>query len=407
MAGWRINLLVLWFGNFLVMAGMTMIVPFLPLYIQEMGLHDPNRLATWAGIIFAGNFVTSFLFQPIWGGLADRYGRKVMLLRSGFGMAVVMTLMGLAQTPWHLFLLRMLNGVISGFVPASVSLMSAGTPKDKMGVAMGTLQSGSVAGSILGPLFGGVLAEWIGFRPIFFITGGLLFAASLLAAFLVKEKFDTAMAKKQQTMSIFSGFKELSTTKEPPALYSVTFVIQFAILSSMPLIPLFVQRLHGGGEMLAFYAGLVGSVTGFSNMIASPLLGRVGDRLGSQRVLAISLIGAALAFIPQAMVHNIWRLFAARFLLGIFMGGLLPSVQTLIRKFTPDGMESRSYSFNSSALALGNMLGPVIGGAVSGWIGIRGLFVMSTVLLLLNAVWVRKSLYRRRQGRAGSSGALS
>ncbi|UUZ80026.1 MFS transporter [Paenibacillus sp. P26] len=307
MAGWRINLLVLWFGNFLVMAGMTMIVPFLPLYIQEMGLHDPNRLATWAGIIFAGNFVTSFLFQPIWGGLADRYGRKVMLLRSGFGMAVVMTLMGLAQTPWHLFLLRMLNGVISGFVPASVSLMSAGTPKDKMGVAMGTLQSGSVAGSILGPLFGGVLAEWIGFRPIFFITGGLLFAASLLAAFLVKEKFDTAMAKKQQTMSIFSGFKELSTTKEPPALYSVTFVIQFAILSSMPLIPLFVQRLHGGGEMLAFYAGLVGSVTGFSNMIASPLLGRVGDRLGSQRVLAISLIGAALAFIPQAMVHNIWR----------------------------------------------------------------------------------------------------
>ncbi|MCZ8512047.1 MFS transporter [Paenibacillus filicis] len=407
MARWRINLIVLWFGNFLVMGGMTMIVPFLPLYIQEMGIHDPKQVATWAGVIFAGNFVTSFLFQPIWGGLADRYGRKVMLLRSGFGMAIVMTLMGLAFTPWHLFLLRMLNGVISGFVPAAVALMSASTPKDRMGVAMGTLQSGGVAGSILGPLFGGVLAEWIGFRPIFYITGGLLFVASLLAAFLVKDTFDAARAQKQPSKSILSSFKELSQIKQLPSLYSVTFVIQFAILSSMPLIPLFVQELHGSGELLAFYAGLVGSVTGFSNMIASPLLGRLGDKLGSQRVLAISLIGAALAFIPQAMVHNIWQLFASRFLLGVFMGGLLPSVQTLIRKFTPDGMESRSYSFNSSALSLGNMMGPVIGGAVSGWIGIRGIFIVASVLLILNALWVRRSLYGGQRSSPGDRKALS
>ncbi|CAG7625456.1 Staphyloferrin B transporter [Paenibacillus solanacearum] len=395
MANWKINLTVLWFGNFLVMGGMTMIVPFLPLYIQEMGIHDAHAVAMWAGIIFAGNFVTSFIFQPIWGGLADRYGRKVMLLRSGFGMAIVMTLMGFALTPWHLLLLRMLNGVISGFVPAAVSLLSTNTPREKMGMAMGTLQSGGVAGTILGPLFGGLLAEWIGFRPIFYITGGLLFAASLLATFLVKESFDSAQAKRQPKQSIWVGLKELSKIQELPALYSVTFVIQFSILSSMPLIPLFVQELHGSGELLAFYAGLVGSITGFSNMIASPLLGKIGDRIGSVKVLAIALIGAGLAFIPQALVTNIWQLFAARFMLGIFMGGLLPSVQTLIRQYTPNGMESRSYAFNTSSLSLGNMLGPVIGGALSGWIGIRGIFMVAAVMLFLNMIWVRLTLYRR------------
>ncbi|ALS20976.1 MFS transporter [Paenibacillus naphthalenovorans] len=397
MERWKINLIVLWLGQFMVMSGMTMIIPFLPLYIQEMGIHDPHEVAVWAGLIFAANFVSSFIFQPIWGGLADRFGRKVMLLRSGFGMAFVMMFMGMAATPLHLLLLRLANGVISGFMPAAVALVSANTPRERMGFAMGTLQSGSVAGTILGPLFGGVLAEWVGFRPIFYITGGLLFAASVLAAFLVKEKFDIEQAKTRPKMSVFSGFRELIRIRQLPALYSVTFLIQFSILSSMPLIPLFVQELHGSGQLLAFYAGLVGSVTGFSNMIASPLLGRLGDRLGSQRILAIALIGTGLAFIPQAFVTNIWQLLASRFLLGVFMGGLLPSVQTLIRQYTPSGMESRAYSFNTSALALGNMLGPVIGGAVSGLIGIRGIFMTAAVLLLLNALWVRLSLFPRNQ----------
>lgn len=394
MARWQINLIVLWLGQFLVMGGMTMIIPFLPLYIQEMGITDAHTVAMWSSVIFAGNFVTSFLFQPLWGGLADRYGRKVMLLRSGFGMAVVMTLMGLASSPLHLLLLRVLNGVISGFMPAAVALMSTNTPREKIGFAMGTLQSGGVAGSILGPFIGGLLAEWIGFRYIFYITGALLFCASLLALFLVKEKFDATAAQKKPKVSTLQSFNELKKTKELPSLYAVTFVIQFSMLSSMALIPLFVQELHGKGEMLAFYAGLVGSVTGFSNMIASPILGRLSDRIGSVKILAVCLVGAAVSFIPQALVSNIWQLLAARFMLGIFMGGMLPSVQMLIRTYTPNGMESRSYSFNTSALALGNMLGPVVGGTLSSWIGIRGLFTMAAVLLFANMLWVRKSLIR-------------
>lgn len=403
MANWKINLVVLWIGSFLVMSGMTMIVPFLPLYIQEMGITDPHEVSLWAGAIFAGNFVTAFLFQPIWGGLADRYGRKVMLLRSGFGMSLVMILMGFSGAPWHLLMLRIANGIISGFVPAAVSLQSANTPRERIGFAMGTLQSGQVAGTILGPLIGGVLAEWIGFRPIFYITGALIFTATIVALVLVKEKFDVKEAAAQPKLSVIKGFKELSSITQLPIIYSVTFIIQFSMISSLPLMPIFVQELHPSGEWLALFAGLVGSITGLSNMIASPILGKLSDRVGASRVLLFSLIGAAIAFIPQAFVTNLWQLFAARFLLGIFIGGLLPPVQTLIRHFTPSGMESRSYSFNASFLSLGNMLGPVIGGAVSGYIGIRGIFLCAAALLLANAVWVRKGLYTKGMGAASSS----
>ena len=161
MEPWKKNLGVLWIGQFLVMGGMTMIMPFMSLYLQSprIGITDPHEIATWSGVIFAGNFVTAFLFQPLWGKLSDKYGRKMMLLRSGFGMAIVMVLMGFATSPWHLLVLRMVNGTISGFNPAAVSLVSATTPKEKMGFAMGTLQSGGIAGTILGPFLGGLLAD--------------------------------------------------------------------------------------------------------------------------------------------------------------------------------------------------------------------------------------------------------
>ncbi|WP_307202040.1 MFS transporter [Paenibacillus harenae] len=397
MEQWKKNLVVLWFGQFLVMAGMTMIIPFLSLYLQfDLGLSDPHEIGIWAGVIFAGNFVTSFIFQPIWGKFADRYGRKIMLLRSGFGMAIVMVLMGFATNPWHLLLLRMLNGTISGFNPASIALISATTPKERMGFAMGTIQSGGIAGTILGPLFGGLLADTVGYRPIFYLTGALLFGASLLALIVVKEPFDRAKAAARVQASVVEGLRKLARIPQLMSLFAVTFLIQFAMMSPMTLIPLYVQELHGTAANLAFWAGFVGSVTGLSNLVASPLLGKLADRIGGEKILGVALIGAAISFIPQALAGTVWQLLLARFMLGIFLGGLIPAVNTLIRKYTPDGMESRSYSFNTSALAIGNMIGPITGGALSGYIGIQGLFVLSAFMMMLNAFWVWQSLLRRR-----------
>ncbi|UVI28212.1 MFS transporter [Paenibacillus spongiae] len=396
MVQWKKNLMVLWFGQFLVMAGMTMIIPFLSLYLQsELGLTDPHEIATWAGFIFAGNFITAFVFQPLWGKLSDRYGRKMMLLRSGFGMAIVMVLMGFATSPWHLLLLRMVNGTISGFNPASVSLISATTPKNRMGFAMGTLQSGGIAGTILGPFMGGLLADQVGYRPIFYITGTLLFLASLLALFVVKESFDRTQAAQKPNVSVIEGFRRLGRIPQLMSLFAVSFMIQFAMIGPMPLMPLYVQELLGTTVDLAFWAGFVGSAAGLSNLVAAPLLGRLSDRVGQERILGISLVGAAVMFIPQAMADSVWQLLVYRFIQGMFLGGLIPSVNSLIRKHTPDGMEGRAYSFNSSTLSLGNMIGPVVGGFISGWIGIEGVFLVSSGLFILNAIWVWQTLAKR------------
>jgi MFS family permease len=392
---WKVNLLVLWFGQFLVNAGMTMITPFLTLYLaKDLGVQGEHEIGIWAGLIFAANFLTSFIFQPLWGKLADKYGRKIMLLRSSFGMAIVMVLMGFAQSPMQLLLLRLLNGTISGFNPASIALVSGTTPKARMGFSMGLMQSGSVAGTILGPLIGGFLADLIGFRPIFYVVGALLFIASLLALFLVKEKFDRAEAAQEPQVSVMEGLKELIKIPQLPALFGVTFLLQFAMISPMALLPLYVEKLNGPAENIAFLAGMVSAVTGISNMLASPLLGKLSDKVGAHRILTYALIGASLFLIPQAFVTSVWQLIIVRFLMGIFMGGLLPSVNALIRSYTPDGKESRAFGFNGSTLSLGNMLGAIIGGFLSGYIGIEGLFIISGSLLLLNTVWVRVKLYK-------------
>ncbi len=380
----------------MVNAGMTMITPFLSLYLaRDLHVQGEHAIGLWAGTIFAANFATSFIFQPIWGKLSDKYGRKIMLLRSGFGMAIVITLMGFATLPWHLLALRLLNGTISGFNPASVSLISGTAPKERMGFAMGTIQSGNVAGTILGPLIGGLMAEYIGFRPIFYITGALMFIGTVLALVFVKENFDREEAAHIPQPSVLQGFLELNKTPQLTALFAVTFLLQFAMLSPMSLLPLYVEKLHGAAANVSFWAGFVSAVTGISNMATSPVLGRVSDKVGAHRILTYCLIGAAATLIPQAFVHTVWQLIVIRFLMGVFMGGLLPSVNALIRFYTPDGMESRAFGFNSSTLALGNMLGSLIGGFLAGFIGIEGLFIISGILLLINTIWVRIKLYEK------------
>lgn len=147
---------------------MSCVTPFLPLYLQEMGLTDHDEVLLWSSLIYGANLLTAFLFAPIWGKVADQHGRKLMLIRSGLGMAITISLMGVASGPIHLLLLRLLNGVLSGFSPAAIALTATSTPKEKSGYALGILHSGSVAGTICGPLLGGLLADQFGFRAVFF-----------------------------------------------------------------------------------------------------------------------------------------------------------------------------------------------------------------------------------------------
>lgn len=396
MEQWKRNLWILFVCQFLVLGSMTMILPFMPLYLQELGMTDKDEISLWSGLIFGASFFTAFLFSPFWGRLADKHGRKMMILRSGFGMSITIILLGFATSPIMLLLLRLLNGVVSGFIPASIGLVATNTPKEHTGYALGTLQSGAVAGSIIGPLFGGMMADTFGFRMIFNITGiGVLIAATVVLLFVKEIEKPTGEVPKSNAIQ---DFKQVTVHQPMVALFFVAFLIQLAMVGVNPMIPLFVQELSSG-QNVAFLAGAATAVMGFSNMIASPQLGKLADKTSRHKVLFLSLSIAAVVSIPTAFVTDLWQLFVLRFLLGLCAGGLLPTVNSLIKQLAPDGMESRTYGFSNSFVYLGNMLGPILGGWISAGIGIRGVFVFSTLTFFINVLLVKFYIRPVMEGR--------
>ncbi|GEB35429.1 MULTISPECIES: MFS transporter [Brevibacillus] len=401
---WRRNLYVLCGSLFVVMVAMSMIMPFLPLYIQQdFGIDDPHQVTAWAGIIFGANFLTAGLVSPIWGNLADKHGRKIMILRSGYFMSITVALTGFAGSLWQLLALRLINGLVGGIIPASTALVASSVPKERIGWAQGLLQSFITAGTIMGPLFGGVLANQIGFRMIFLITGSLLLLATLVITFTVKESF--VPPEKKDRSSLKEDFQMIFSSKELPALFFVTVMIQFALFSIVPVLPIYISQLvQSEGAKVALWAGIVQAAMGIANVFASPQLGRLGDRFGSQKVLLFALLGAAILFIPQGLVWTVWQLVVLRFLLGLSLGGLLPSVNALLRRATPSHMVSRVYGYNNSFVSIGSMLGPMIGGFMAGYVSINGVFFMTSAFLFINAGWVYYSFFRNKTVQSTDSG---
>lgn len=376
---WKRTLLILWIADFFCAMGMSLILPFLPLYIEQLGVHQTQAVERWTGWIFASQFIVAVIFQPLWGSVADKYGRKVMLLRAGFGMGIVTALMGLVTQPWHLLVLRIINGVFSGFISMSISLLASVAPNEQSGRALGTLQTGLIAGNLLGPLAGGILAEKMGYHHIFFLTGAFLCLAGLLILFFVHEEQKPAARAKQKNKVHWGMVKPLLP------VFIASFVTNLGMMSIEPLATVYAKTIYHGMH-LEFFAGLVVSITGIANLIGAPTLGRIGDKIGQKRVLAFALLMAALAFIPQALAGNITTLLIGRFLLGLFIGGLVPSLNVLVKKLAPHEIQATIFGFNSSSLFLGNFVGPLIGSHVAAVWGIRSVFYVTMTILLINSI---------------------
>ncbi|NGQ96614.1 multidrug efflux MFS transporter [Brevibacillus sp. SYP-B805] len=383
---WKRTLWILWAANFIAVSGVSLIIPFLPLFIEELGVHQMAEVAQWTGWIFAAQSVTAVIFQPLWGSLADKYGRKVMLLRAGIGMGVMTIIMGFANAPWQLLVLRLVNGIFSGFISMSISLQASVTPDEHSGKALGTLQTGQMAGSLIGPLGGGVLAEVFGFRSVFVITGLLLLLASLIVAMFVKENVS---AKSWQIKAEGNGAAAAAWAELLPLLpvFIATMVTQVGMMSIQPILTIYTKMLYHGSH-LELIAGLVVAMAGIANLIGSPLLGRIGDRIGQRKVLILSLTMAAVTFVPQALTHSILVLLVSRFLLGLFVGGMLPSLNVLVKKLAPRQMQAKAFGFNSSSQFLGNLLGPLIGSSVAASYDIRYVFYITMGVLLSNALLI-------------------
>ncbi|MFV0557875.1 MAG: multidrug efflux MFS transporter [Enterococcus sp.] len=397
---WEKNLLVLWFGTFMAGIAFSLVMPFMALYIDTLGDFSQRALTLWSGLSFSATFLVTALVSPLWGRLADRKGRKLMLLRAALGMAIVLGLMGLVTNVYQLLALRLLQGVFAGYISNATALVATGTPKEKSGQVLGTLATGTVSGTLLGPLVGGIIASTFGYRYTFLITASILFLVFLLSLFFVHEEF-TPIEKKdmQPAKEIFAQIKH---PKLILGMFITTMIIQASNNSISPIISLYIRDLlHGHGDV-TMVSGIIASLPGIATLIAAPRFGRLGDKIGSERILVIGLILATIVYIPMAFVTNVWQLAFLRFLIGISDACLLPAVNALLTRHSPQQAAGRIFSYNQSFQASGNVLGPLIGSTVSGFFGYRGVFISTSLLVLLNLGLVRYNTVDLRQKQTAS-----
>lgn len=390
---WKINLISVWFGCFFTGLAISQIIPFLPLYIEQLGIKDADSLSLWSGLTFSITFVVSAAVAPLWGSLADRKGRKLMLLRAAFGMGLVILLQAFVTQAWQLLLLRALMGLTSGYIPNAMALVAAQVPRERSGWALSCVSTGQIGGVILGPLIGGLLADWVGLRLVFIITAVLLMISFFVTLFLIKETGYIPISKKDK-LNARQVFATLDNPKLMLCLFFTTMVIQMCNGSVNPILTLFVRELAPGAENIAFLSGFIAALPGISALLSAPRLGRIGDRIGTQRILLATMVISLLLFIGMSFVTNATQLGILRFLLGFADGAMMPAVQTLLVRHSRDNITGRIFGYNQSFMYLGNVAGPMLGAAVSALAGYRWVFFATAMVVLINVIFLRR-FYRR------------
>jgi MFS transporter, DHA1 family, multidrug resistance protein len=398
MESWRKNLYVLWGSQFLAMIGMNLVVPFLPFFIRQLGVSDQDELARWSGIVFAGPFFTSFIATPFWGTMGDKYGRKLMVVRAIFGLGISQFLIGFSQNVFQLLMFRLIQGVISGFIAAALALVSTSTPKEKIGYALGFLQSATAGGTVLGPAIGGLLADIIGYREIFFIVAGLCFVSGFLIVKLVRETPQPKLDGEQP--SVLQNFKFMLTN---PQLRIVAFAIIFSQVAALmiePLFALFIENFKTGTKYLSTLTGITFAISGIFMVISSPWWGKRNDRLGFKHNLILALTGTGISYSFHLIVPNLVSLGILRAALGFARGGILHALYSLTSLYSPPNRQSGLIGIASSLTVLGNMIGPLAGGVVAGRFGLRAVFIVNSLLFLIISLVVWKYLIEQRKHQA-------
>ncbi|KRN01955.1 major facilitator superfamily permease [Levilactobacillus senmaizukei DSM 21775 = NBRC 103853] len=363
------------------------IMPFLSLYIGSLGDYSKSQVTMYAGLVYAADFFVSAISAPLWGMIADKKGRKLMLLRASFGTAIAMGLMGFATTVWQLVALRALQGVFAGYISNAQALVASQTPRKHSGAALSTLMTGVTSGMLLGPVIGGILAQLFSIRLTFFITAFLLLLTFVLSWIFVQEKFKPVPAKPASEKSL----NPLAAFPKPKlilVLLTSTLIVQFGNISISPIISLYVKELMHNVGPITVVAGIIAALPGISNIFASPRLGRYGDKHGSGKVLIFGYIFATVMYLPQGFVHSVWMLGILRFMIGISDGALFPEIQTLLTKNSPIELTSTVFSWNQSFQAIGNMMGSLLGGWIAGIFNYNAVFISTAMLMLINLAMI-------------------
>ena len=380
---WQRNLKIAWIGTFFTGASFSIVMPFMALYIEELGVKG-DMVEWYTGLSVAISALASALVSPIWGRLADRYGRKPMMIRAS--MVMTFTMGGLALVPnvfWLLFL-RTLNGLFAGYVPNATALIASQVPQNRSGYALGTLSTGLTAGVLIGPLLGGTLSEAFGMRGTFLLVGLILFICCLLTVFGLREDFQPI--EKGEMMTLSQVFAKIPSKSILIGLFVTSMIIQISAQSIAPMLALYIRYL-GQRDNILFYSGLIVSAMGFSSLLSTPFLGKLGDRIGNHRLLLIGLFYSFLLYFLCGFAGSALQLGILRFAYGFGVGALMPSVNSLLTKMTPKEGISRIFSFNQSFSYIGQVLGPFVGSAVATGLGYRCVFFVTAMIVFGNFVW--------------------
>ena len=397
---WRRNLFVCMVGSFTTIVAMTLLLPFLPLYVEELGVREHAAIVQWSGVAYGAAFFTAALVAPLWGRLADLYGRKLMLIRASLGMAVAMALIGMAQDVWQLVGLRLLAGLLGGYASGSMVLVATQTPKERSGWALGTMSSAIMAGNLAGPLIGGALPPLFGMRATFLYAGAVIFLTFLATVFLIKEEKRPAPPKDGKARGAWSSIPD----KRPVlAMLFTGTLLMLANMSIEPIITVYVATLVADPAHVTMMAGLAMSAGALGSILSAARLGRLADRIGQWNVIVGCLAVSGALLVPQAFVTSGWQLVALRFLMGLSLGGLLPCIASVIRHSVPERSAGSMLGYSISAQYTGQVAGPLLGGFVGGHFGMRSVFLGTCVLLLAGAAWNWRA--RRLQDSVGTASA--
>ncbi|MFX4300961.1 MFS transporter [Alicyclobacillus tolerans] len=381
MESWQRNLLLLWIGCLVTSASYSMVIPFLPLFLLQIGVHHHTEL--WSGMLYSAAFFAGALSAPFWGTLADRYGRKPMIVRAGISLAVLYVLMSFVQNPYELLVLRVLMGLLSGYIPGAIALVGTSTPEHKVGYSLAMISTASSTGGILGPLLGGAIARIFNNRIAFASAGIMVLLSTLLVIFWVHETSFTPAKDKQSTFQSVG----LAMRNRPLVLVMLlTVLTSFSIMTIEPVLPLYIVQIGGSVKNASLLAGIVFSLTGIASVVFAPRWGRWSEKTGFLKILWIGLLGGALGNLAQIPFHNIWGFSVVRFIYGAFFCAVYPALNGLVVKSTAVDFRGRAFSLNQTANQVGTMLGPLVGGALAGAYSVHSVFWVTGLLLLLTTL---------------------
>jgi MFS transporter, DHA1 family, multidrug resistance protein len=377
MAVWKRNLLVLWIGVFFTSASFSMVIPFLPIFLPQIGVHE--HIEMWSGLLFSAAFFAGAIASPFWGSIADKYGRKPMIIRAGIFLFLIYTLTAFVTNPYQLLALRIAQGLLTGFIPGAIALIGTNTPNEKVGYALSMISTASASGGIVGPLLGGTLAHLVGNRLAFASAGIIVFISTILIILWVKEENFTPSKERG---SVKNDLKLAWTNRPFMIVLLLTVVTTGSVMTIEPVLPLYIVELGGSAEKASLLAGIVFSLPGIASVIFAPFWGRWADKVGFHRVLVIGLLGGGLGTIAQIIFGSIWGFSIIRFVYGAFFCAVFPALNGLVVKSTSADFRGRAFSLNQTANQIGGMAGPMLGGLIGGFFPIQSVFATTGLLLL-------------------------